>query len=250
MSGRRTAKYVAPYLRNIVLITVYEEGGNHHFNRKPHLVFVLAGADSHGLTRIQPEYYTCNECGTDLSPAALDRGDEAKKSWPDCKSWRNDGQKRCPECGTRPSIGRSQHIRARGYEPTPKDEIKQITSAQREEGLDRTDGDCLICDDSAEYVIRMVPPRYGGNRDISNLAPLCEHHYDDFGHMFADILEPAEWHKIQGVEWNDIAPEVKEQVEAMGIDQLADILDQMIEEVEDPTDPFIYLRPGPRPDSE
>jgi len=47
-------------------VTTYFEEGEHHHNRKPHLVFVLANAESHGLSRIEPEPYT-RECGVSLS---------------------------------------------------------------------------------------------------------------------------------------------------------------------------------------
>jgi len=58
-------------------VTTYFEEGEHHHNREPHLVFVLADAESHGLGRIKPEPYTC-ECGAELTPETLDAGDGGK----------------------------------------------------------------------------------------------------------------------------------------------------------------------------
>jgi hypothetical protein len=225
-----------------VYVTAYLEEGKHHFDRKPHLVFVLANAESHGLTRIEPEPYTC-ECSAKLPPEKLDAGDEGKASWPNCKSWRDGGRKRCPDCGEYPSIDREQHIRARGYRPTPKDEIRQITAKQREDTLEKTEGQCLACADEAGYVVRMVPPRYGGSRELSNLAPLCEHHYEDYGHMFADILSPPEWYKIHGAEWRELATELRDQFDEMGEDSMVTVLSQVLEanEGRDWENPFLYL---------
>lgn len=228
-------------------VTVYFEEGNHHFNRDKHLVFVLAHAESHGLSRIESEWYTC-ECGTELTHEKLDAGDEGKTSWPDCKSWRDGGRKRCPECGEYPSIDREQHIRARGYRPTPKDDINRVTPKQREGAMEKTDGRCLACDDEASYVVRMVPPRYGGSRDLVNLAPLCDHHYDDYGRMFADIFAPPEWNKIHGANWRDLATKIRTQFEDLGVDSMVDQLDQVLDadEETDWVDPFLYLHPETR----
>ena len=225
-------------------VTTYFEEGEHHHDRDKHLVFVLANAESHGVSRIQPELYSC-DCGEELSPEKLDAGDEEKASWPDCKSWRDGGRKRCPECGEYPSIGREQHIRARGYQPTPKSEIKQVTSNQREEALGKTDGQCMVCGESAAYVVRMVPPRYGGSRDLENLAPLCDHHYEDYGHMFADILVPPEWAKIHGVDWTEIATELRGQFDEMGVESMVDTLDNLLDKHDDRDlgNPFPYLHP-------
>jgi len=222
-------------------VTTYFEEGDHHHNRKPHLVFVLANAESHGLSRIEPEPYTC-DCGAELTPETLDTGDEGKVSWPNCKSWRNGGQKRCPECGEYPSIDREQHIRARGYRPTPKSEIKQITATQREDAMEKTDGQCLVCNEEASYVVRMVPPRYGGSRESENLAPLCDHHYEDYGHMFADIFVPPEWNKIHGAEWRPLATELRDQFDEMGVDRVVETLDQVLaaDKEQEWGDPFLY----------
>ena len=228
-------------------VTTYFEEGEHHHDRDDHLVFVLADAEAHGLTRITPEPYSC-ECGAELTPEKLDIGDEGKTSWPNCKSWRAGGRKRCPECSEYPSISREQHIRARGYRPTPKSDIKQVTSKQREEAMEKTEGRCLICGEEATYVVRMVPPRYGGSRDSVNLAPLCEHHYKDYGHMFADILVPPEWYKIHGANWRDLATEIRNQFDQMGVDSMVDALNQRLaaDEDQDWGNPFLYMHPENR----
>lgn len=204
-----------------------------------HLVFVLLNAESHGLNRIEPENYTC-ECGVDLKPKVLDEGDESKASWPNCKSWRNGGRKKCPECDEYPSISREQHIRARGYEPTAKDEIKSVTQNQREEALEESDRQCIVCGDEAEYVKRMVPPRYGGSREIKNLAPLCAHHYEDFGHKFADLLEPAEWHKIHDISWREVAESMRDRYANQGADSFVEKLDELLEQGI-PENPYPYI---------
>ncbi len=128
-----------------MLIKAVTEPGKHHQNRSNHLIFVLLKAEKHGLNRIEPEPYSC-ECGATLTPDILDKGDETKTSWPNCKSWRDNGKKKCPECNEYPSIDREQHIRARGYEPTPKSEIKSVTQSQREAVLEQADHTCITCD--------------------------------------------------------------------------------------------------------
>jgi hypothetical protein len=222
-----------------VFITAIVQPGKQHHDRQNHLVFVLLNAESHGLTRIPPEAFTC-ECGAELSPDVLDAGDESKASWPNCKSWRDGGKKKCPECDSYPSIRREQHIRARGYEPTPKDEIKRATQAQRSETLDRHDGQCLVCEQEAEYVKRMVPPRYGGTREQKNLAPLCQRHHEGFGHMFADILQPAEWYKIEGITWRTVATDLREQYADAGVETAVERLDEALSRGQ-PPNPYPYI---------
>ncbi|GAA1300232.1 hypothetical protein GCM10009647_015510 [Streptomyces sanglieri] len=200
---------------------------------------MLLNAESHGLTRIQPEPYTC-ECGATLTPEVLDEGDESKASWPNCKSWRNGGQKKCPECDEYPSFDREQRIRARGYEPTPKDEIKNITQNQREEALEEHDRQCIACRDTAEYVKRMVPPRYGGSRELKNLAPLCAHHYEDVGHMFADLLQPAGWYQIHGISWREVAESMRDQYTDQGADSFVETLDELLDRGQ-PENPYPYI---------
>lgn len=222
-----------------MLIATLEEPGQHHHNRANHLVFVLLNAEAHGLTRIPPEPYTC-DCGAALTPEVLDEGDKSKQSWPNCKSWRKGGKKKCPECDEYPSIGREQYIRARGYEPQPKDDIKNITTNQREEALDRYDGRCVNCGEETSYVKRAVPPRYGGTRDTENLAPLCDHHHDDYGHKFADLFKPAEWYKIHGISWRDVAEEMRDDFEEGGNDLVAEGIDELLQHGE-PENPFPYI---------
>ena len=72
---------------------------------------------------------------------------------------------------------------------------------------------CVACDEDAEFVKRIVPPRYGGNDEMENLAALCEHHHEDFSHDFVDLLVPYEWHRVEGAEWRETALEVKEQLQ-------------------------------------
>lgn len=219
-------------------LAALEQPGHHHHN-KNHLVFVVVDAESHGLTRIPPEPFSC-QCGVTLAPGVLDEGDESKSSWPNCKSWRDGGRKKCPECDEYPSIERDQHIRARGYQPTPKDDIKNITSKQREEALERTDGLCTLCENGGSYVIRVVPPRYGGNREPKNLAPLCEHHYTDYGHMFADLLQPEEWYQIKEFEWEGVASEFRDRYEAAGHDKFVSVLDELLERGQQ-ENPYPYI---------
>ena len=223
-----------------MFVSAWEQPGNRHHDRTNHLVFILLNSEAHGINRVRPEPYTC-ECGIDLTPERLDEGDESKSSWPNCKSWREGGKEKCPICDEYPSIGREQRIRARGYEPTPKDDIKGVTPAQRSEAIERQNGRCLLCDSEAEYVVRMVPPRYGGTRDLVNLAGLCDHHYSDYGHMFADILFPVEWYKVEIASWEDVAGELRDQFAEAGREQLAEELDRLLQKGK-PENPFPYLR--------
>lgn len=220
-----------------MLINTLIEPGKHHHNHSNHLVFVLIDAEKHGVNRIDPEPYTC-ECGADLTPEVLDRGDESKTSWPNCKSWRDGGKKKCPECDEYPSLSREQYIRARGYEPTPKSEIRSITSSQREAALEDADNTCVACDTEASYVKRMVPPRRGGNREVVNLAPLCDEHYDNYGHKFADVLQPTEWYRIHGIDWAEYVETLRGKF-AGSNETLVDVLDSLLEEGQ-PDNPYFY----------
>lgn len=179
---------------------------NHSHNR---LIFVVSQAENMGLERIEPKPFECH-CGKTLTPEALDEGDSTKKTWPDCKSWRNGGMRKCPDCEETPSLDREQHIRARGYEPRPKDEIRGITSKARQTALEKHEERCVSCNRKAQYVKRIIPPRYEGDRTPQNLAPLCNTHYDNHGHLFADILFPKEWNKIDGISWTDVATSLRD----------------------------------------
>ncbi|WP_313694251.1 hypothetical protein [Halorarum halobium] len=221
-----------------MLVNALVEPGKHHHNRSNHLIFVLLKAEKHGLNRIEPEPYTC-DCGTTLTPEVLDRGDESKASWPNCKSWSNGGKKKCPECDEYPSIDREQHIRARGYEPTPKSEIKSVTQSQREAALEKTDHTCVTCSSKAEYVKRMVPPRYGGSRDMVNLAPLCNEHYEDYGHMFVDVLYPEGWYQIHHLDWEEYVEALRDKYSSSN-ERLTEILDSLLEKGQ-PENPYPYI---------
>jgi hypothetical protein len=221
-------------------LTTLAEPGENHFNRVNHLVFVIINAESHGLTRITPETYTC-ECGEDLTPEVLDEGDKSKTSWPNCKSWRTSGREKCPFCDNYPSIGREQHIRARGYEPTPKNDIKSTTKKQRERAIENQDGECRLCNSSASYVKRIVPPRYGGNREQVNLVTLCEHHYSDFGHQFVDLFFPEEWYKIEDISWREEAERIRKKYAEDGVDSLTRTLDDLLEKGQ-PKNPYPYIK--------
>jgi hypothetical protein len=91
----------------------------------------------------------------------------------------------------------------------------------------------------------MVPPRYGGSRATENLAPLCDHHYDDYGHMFVDLFFPPDWAKIHGADWKQVAKELKGQFEEVGADSMVHSLDELLNKREnsDPGNPFPYLHP-------
>ena len=222
-----------------MLLGTKVQPGNRHFDRTNHLVFVLFNAELHGIERIKPQPYTC-ECGATLTPDVLDEGDESKTSWPNCKSWRDGGKKKCPKCDEYPSIGRDQHIRARGYEPVPKDNIKDLTQAQRENAIEQAEGECIACDESAAYVVRMVPPRYGGRREPENLAPLCNRHYNDFGQMFADILVPYEWHLVKDISWREGAEYFRDSFFEDGFEEIAGHLDELLERGM-PDNPYPYV---------
>lgn len=166
------------------------------------LVFIILDAESHGLRRIEPEPYEC-ECGHILTPFELDLGDRRKQSWPDCKSWRGEGQKRCPECEERVSVDRHQRAQALGYESLAQDEYNDITDGARDTAFNRTNGTCIACDQSAEAVHRIVPPMFGGSGDPVNLAPVCSDHRHRSGHRFVDILAPWEWEDVSGLDWEE-----------------------------------------------
>jgi len=98
-----------------------------------------------------------------------------------------------------------------------------------------------VCSDDAEYVKRVVPPRYGGTRELKNLAPLCDHHYEDFGHMFADLLQPAEWYQIHSISWREVAESMRDRYADQGVDSLVETLDELLERRQ-PDNPYPYIR--------
>lgn len=157
------------------------------------LVFVLINAEKHGLERIEPQPLEC-DCGHILTAHELDRGDQTKSA--SSSSWREGGRKKCPECVEYPSLEREDYLRAQGFVPTPQSEIRSITPNQRAMALDEADNTCVRCGSEADYVKRIVPPRYDGSRDQVNLAPLCGEHYENYGHMFVDLLVPYDWHRL------------------------------------------------------
>lgn len=222
-----------------MLLDAFVEPGRHHHNRENHLVFVLLNAGKHGLNRVEPEPYTC-DCGATLTPEVLDRGDESKTSWPNCKSWRNGGKKKCPVCDEYPSIGREQHFRAKGYEATPKSEIKSVTSTQRESALEESDHTCVACSSKAEYVKRIIPPRYGGSRDTLNLAPLCDQHFEGYGHMFVDVLHPEEWYQVHELDWREYVEALRTKFEGGANEQLIQLLAKLLEKGQS-ENPYSYI---------
>ena len=190
----------------MLLGTYKQSGGRHH----DHLVFIILNAEGHGLRRTEHEYYQC-DCGNLLSPQELDLGDRQKQSWPDCKSWREGGQKWCPECGERFSMSQEQWVRPRGYEVVPDDEYDNITDETREVVFDQHNGECIACDQPADAVHRIVPPRYGGSGDPTNLVPVCDEHRHRRGHVFLDILMPWEWEDVSGLDWESYVERLRDQ---------------------------------------
>lgn len=222
-----------------MLLNTLVEPGRHHHDKENHLIFVLLNAENHGLNRVEPEPFTC-ECGAILTQEVLDRGDKSKMSWPNCKSWRDGGKKKCPECDEYPSIGRKQHFLARGYDATPKSKIRSITASQREDALESRNHTCVACSSKAEYVKRMVPPRYGGSRDLVNLATLCSKHYENFGHMFVDVLHPEEWYQIHEINWREYVEALKHKFDDSSNERLIQHLESLLERGR-PENPYPYI---------
>lgn len=205
------------------------------------LVFVVLDAESHGLQRIEPEPYDC-ECGNVLTPFELDLGDRRKQSWPECKSWRGDGQKRCPECRERVSTDKQQHAHALGYESFEEDDYEDITDEAREAAFDKTDGTCIACGQEAESVHRIVPPMFGGSGDPVNLAPVCSDHQHHTGHRFVDVIAPWEWESHSGLDWEEYVTELRERFDATDDDaaeQIVGLCDRLLED-ERPPNPRPY----------
>lgn len=188
-----------------MLLGTYKQAGGHH----NHLVFIIIGAESHGLRLTEHRPYKC-DCGNLLTPGELDLGDRQKQSWPNCKSWRNGGQKWCPECGTRFSMSQEQWVRPRGYETIPDTEYDDITDKSRDVVFDQYGGECIACDQPADAVHRIVPPRYGGSGDPTNLVPVCDEHRHRRGHMFLDIMMPWEWEDV-ALEWESYVERLRDE---------------------------------------
>lgn len=205
------------------------------------LVFVVLDAESHGLRRVEPEPYDC-ECGNVMTPFELDLGDRMKQSWPDCKSWRGDGQKRCPECRQRVSTDKQQHAHALGYESFDQDDYEDITDEARETAFEKTDGTCIACGQEAEAVHRIVPPMFGGSGDPMNLAPVCSDHQHRKGHRFVDVMAPWEWESHSGLDREEYVTELREKFSATdgeAAEQIVDFCDRLLED-ERPPNPRPY----------
>lgn len=211
-----------------MLLGTLKQSGSHHHD---FLVFVILNAESHGLRRTDHLYYEC-ECGNELSPAELDLGDRQKKSWPDCMSWRNEGQKHCPVCGERVSISPEERARAKGYELISEDEHDEITDEAREAVFDRYDGECIACSQSPDAVHRIVPPSYGGSGEPVNLVPVCEDHRHRRGHKFLDIMMPWEWEEIDALDWETYVEDLRDQYveeDSKAAERIVDICEDMLE---------------------
>jgi hypothetical protein len=211
----------------MLLGTYKHSGGKQH----DHLVFIILNAEEHGLRRTEHKYYQC-DCGNLLSPKELDLGDRQKQSWPDCMSWREGGQKWCPECGERFSMSQEQWVRPRGYEVVSDDEYDKISDETRESVFDQHSGDCIACDNSADAVHRIVPPRYGGSGDPTNLVPVCDEHRHRRGHVFLDILMPWEWEDVSRLDWVSYVERLRDHYsddDSTAANRIASLCDDLLE---------------------
>lgn len=86
----------------------------------------------------------------------------------------------------------------------------------------------------------MVSPRYGSSCELKNLASLCDHHYEGFGHMFADLLQPAEWYQIRGISWREVAGSMRDQYAEQKADSFVETLDELLDRGQ-PENPYPYI---------
>lgn len=225
-----------------MLLSTYEEPTTSHSHHN-HLVFILLDAEAHGLQRTTPKPYVC-DCGNELTPLELDWGDRDKTSWPNCKSWRDGGKKRCPDCNEYFSMNREQAARPLGYKVQPKSEYDTITDTARTKAKNRYGNTCLVCDNNVDAVHRIVPPRYYGIADAKNLAPLCNHHHQHYGHKFVDIYHPHEWHEIDGLDWESYVTNLRDNYATQNSEnaqQVASLCEDLLENTDDlPTTPNPY----------
>lgn len=208
------------------------------------LVFIIGKAEEHGLQRTEVRPYTC-ECGCELTPERLDEGDREKASWPNCKSWREGGNKRCPECDSPFRMPpREQMGRTFGYETRPKDDYSDsLTDARKRRAREEYGESCLLCDETSDLgYVRIVPKKFYGTADPPNLVPFCSEHKPDHP-VFLDIAHPGKWLRFEEfVDWESYVSELREDMVESDVEDesgFVQFLDQLLERGQTvPEDPY------------
>lgn len=206
------------------------------------IAFIISNAEEHGLRRTDPQHYSC-ECGCELTPARLDEGDREKASWPNCKSWRNGGRKRCPECNSRFMPPREQYGRQLGYAVRSKDDYSdKVTEARKRRAIEQYGDTCAICREPGEEFHHIVPHRFYGIGDPPNLIPICEKHHRRGRTTFLNIEDPAKWHRFEGLSWENYlknAIQTFTKMEKENSDEWASSLTELLERGQsEPHDPY------------
>ena len=212
-----------------MLIDAFRETPSHTHGSAQNIVYLLLGAESHGLERVKPEPFTC-ECGITLTKDKME-------------SRPNKMGATCSECGANLRPSAEERARAEGYAYVPSNERKRVTTKQREKALKAFDNSCVTGEGEASYVKRMVPPKYGGNRQVENLVALCNHHYEEFDHKFVDLLYPPEFYKVAGGIWRDCAMAFRSSLDSQEAPGLQDHLTQLLEQGQ-PDNPYPYIDEG------
>ena len=224
----------------------------HNPNGHHEVVFIIGQADEHGLKRTDVQSYTC-DCGCELTPERLDEGDRMKTSWPSCKSWRDGGNKRCPECNSKFHMPpREQMGRTFGYETRPKDDYSDsATDARKRRAREEYGKSCLLCnsEDDLGYV-KIVSHKFYGVADPPNLVPFCADHKPKH-HVFLDISYPGKWMRFRNlVNWESYVSDLREQYVEAGHEgtEFVNHLDTLIEHGPvPPRDPYWQAKNLDRP---
>ncbi len=211
----------------------------HTPNEKHEVIFIIGKAHEHGLKRTDVRPYTC-ECGCELTPERLDEGDREKTSWPNCKSWRDGGNKRCPECDSRFHMPpREQMGRTFGYEVRPKDDYSDsVTDARKRRACEKYGESCLLCEESGNLgFVKIVPQKFYGIADPPNLVPFCSKHKPRH-HVFLDIAHPGKWMRFEQIDWEEYVTKFREDTIASGGEgsDFVEFLDSLLERGQRPPD--------------
>lgn len=206
----------------------------HKPDARHEVIFIIGQAEAeHGLRRTEVRPYTC-DCGCELTPERLDEGDRQKTSWPNCKSWRDGGNKRCPSCNSKFHMPpREQMGRTFGYEVRPKDDYSDsVTDARKRRAREEYGETCLLCESADDLgYVKIVPQKFYGTADPPNLVPFCTEHKPRH-HVFLDISYPGKWARFRNrVKWESYVADLREQYADEGHEgtKFVDHLDALLE---------------------
>lgn len=213
----------------------------HHGSQDKHeVLFILVNAGNHGLQRTEVQPYTC-DCGCDLTPERLDEGDRQKSSWPSCKSWRDGGNKRCPDCNSQFAMPPHEQMgRTLGYEVRPEGDYSDSkTDARKRRAQEQYGSSCFLCDSEELHYTKAVPHKFYGIADPPNLIPFCPEHQPGH-HTFLDVQNPGKWRRFDQISWRDYLQNYRSNTEST---KLREMITSLLDDGQSPPkDPYWRAR--------